>query len=685
MTAPTTTDATAPAVETAATNGLTDHLDAAKDTLAEKSATVAAAKPLTPEEIVDRLVPNEPRISPDGRHVLFTVAPGGKKGEHKEQAIWISRDGAPAAAFTAGTANDASPRWSPDGTTILFTSDRAERGESKLYLIAAGGGEARPLGDLQGDLSSPTFSPDGTKVAVLRRDPETPEEKKRKETKDDAIVVDEELKRVRLWVVETGSGKATCLTYGDRNVWSCAWSPDGERIAFLTTGSPEVNTIFDPGELWTVPASGGLWSHVAAFGALVSDPVYVETADGLQIAVKGSLHRDDPVDSVWTVPTAGGTSRNLLAGYDGQVESLVARSGDLAVRMVERTHGLAYGLDPVSGELTLLTPSAIAWKGSLQGGPTFSTDGTRMAFVWSDGSTPEEVFLGNAGGDAAPVSELGKAFHGRLAAVEVVQWQSSDGMDVEGVLTYPAGYTPGTRYPLVVEIHGGPSWQWEERMMLDWHDWAQFLASHGYAVLQPNPRGSTAYGSAFQKALQDDVGGGEAQDLISGAEAMVARGIADGERLGIGGWSWGGYLTARTVTVTTMFKAAVMGAGLSNIVSDHGQDDIPSCNKLYFPGELYHEMDAYWAASPIREIASCTTPTLILHGDSDARVHPAQGMEFHRALRTLGIPTRFVRYPREGHGIGERLHQLDLLRRLIDWYDRFLKPEGERGKGLTFR
>ena len=200
----------------------------------------------------------------------------------------------------------------------------------------------------------------------------------------------------------------------------------------------------------------------------------------------------------------------------------------------------------------------------------------------------------------------------------------------------------------------------------------------------PIPRGSTAYGAAFQKALQDDVGGGEAQDLISGAQAMVERGIADGDRLGIGGWSWGGYLTARTVTVTTIFKAAVMGAGLSNIVSDHGQDDIPNANLLYFPGQLYDQIDAYWAASPIREIAGCTTPTLILHGDNDARVHPAQGMEFHRALRTLGVPTRFVRYPREGHGIGERLHQLDLLRRLLDWYDRFLKPDGEGGKGLTF-
>ncbi len=592
---------------------------------------------------------------------------------------------APPKPFTAGTAYDHSPRWSPDGTTILFISDREERGQSKLYLIATAGGEARSLGDLKGDLSAPEFSPDGKTIAVLRADPETPEEKKRKEDKDDAIVVDEDLKRIRLWVVDITSGQATCLTYGNRNVWSFAWSPDSERIAFLTTGSPEVNSIFDGGELWTVAATGGISKHVTRFGSLVGDPVYVTTADGLQIAVKGSVHRDDPVNSVWTVPVEGGEPRNILAGYEGQVELLVPRGSSLGVRMVERTHGLSYGLDAATGELTPLTPTAIAWKGSLSGGPTFSADGSRMAYVWSDGSTPEEVFLGGVSGtDAARVSELGKDFNGRLAPVEIVRWNSTDGMEIEGLLTYPLGYTPGTRYPLIVEIHGGPSWQWEECMMLNWHDWAQYLASHGYAVLMPNPRGSTAYGATFQKALQDDVGGGEAQDLISGAQAMVERGIADGDRLGIGGWSWGGYLTARTVTVTTIFKAAVMGAGLSNMVSDHGQDDIPNANLLYFPGQLYHQIDAYWAASPIREIAGCTTPTLILHGDSDARVHPAQGMEFHRALRTLGVPTRFVRYPREGHGIGERLHQLDLLRRLLDWYDRFLKPDGEGSKGLTF-
>jgi len=640
-------------------------------------------QPFTPEELADRLGPESPRISPDGRAVVYAAAARGQKGEHKEQGLWIGRDGAATARpLTAGTAHDAFPRWAPDGAHVLFCSDRHQRGDdtAKLYLLPLDGGEARPLGDLQGDLSAPTWSPDGRTVAVLRKDPETPEEKRRKETRDDPIVADEYPKPNRLWAVDVASGRARCLTHGDHHLWSYAWTPDGAHLAILTTEAPDINTIFDAGNLWLVPLAGGIARHVVTFPVLPSDPVVVELPDGPAVAVRGNNHRADPSDSVWIVPLAGGAPRNLLPDYPGIVEELVRRPGTpggLGVRIIERTHGLVYGLDAATGALTPLTPGGLHGTGSVLAGLSFSADGSRLAMVWSDSATPEEVYLGDAGGHGAPVSDLGAPFHGRLCSVETIRWASTDGVEIEGLLTYPAGYTAGTRYPLVVEIHGGPSWQWEDRAMLDWHDWAQMLASRGYAVLAPNPRGSTGYGAKFQQLLQDDVGGGEAQDLISGARALVERGIADPDRLGIGGWSWGGYLTAWTITQTTMFRAAVMGAGLANMVSDHGQDDIPAMNLWLYPGHPYdpQHLDHYWRSSPIRHIAKVRTPTLILHGDADARVHPAQGMEYHRALKTLGVPVEFVRYPREPHGIKERAHQIDLMRRVVAWYDRWL---GER-------
>ncbi len=648
------------------------HLEAAED------RALRSGQPLTPEELTDRLTPSDPRLSPDGRHVLFAVAPKGKKGEHKEQGIWISRDGAPARPFTGGTAHDANARWSPDGKQVLFCSDRAERGDDKfrLYLIDADGGEARPLGDLQGELTMPSWSPDGRTVALLRKEPETPEEKARKEERDDAIVADENLKPTRLWAIDVATGRARCLTYGTRQIWSYAWAPDGTQLAILTTSSPDINTLFDAGDLWLVPLSGGLPKHVAAFPVLPHNPAFVETPDGPVIAVRANNHRADPSDSVWIVPVTGGEPRNLLPGYPGVVEDLVelpGSPGTVGMRMVERTHGLLYALNIASSELQAMTPAAFHGRGTVLSAPSFSADGRRVAFVWSDGITPEEVYVGEVGGESAAVSTLGESFRGRLAPVETVRWASTDGVEIEGLLTLPTNYEPGKRYPLVVEIHGGPSWQWEDRVFLDWHDWAQMLAGNGYAVLAPNPRGSTGYGSPFQQLLQDDVGGGEAQDLISGARAMVERGIADPDRLGIGGWSWGGYLTAWTITQTDLFKAAVMGAGLANMVSDHGTDDIPAMNLWLYPGQPYDHLDHYWQSSPIRHITNVKTPTLILHGDQDARVHPTQGMEYHRALKTLGVPTEFVRYPREGHGIQERAHQIDLMGRLVAWLDRWLK------------
>jgi dipeptidyl aminopeptidase/acylaminoacyl peptidase len=529
---------------------------------------------------------------------------------------------------------------------------------------------------MSGELSQAEWSADGRFVAVLRRDPESEEAKARSKERDDAVVVEEESRYTRLWVIDVGSGRARCLTSGRREMRSFAWAPNGESLVAITTEAVEYDAVFGAGDVWQIPEAGGMPRHVARLLTMPSSPVVVETGSAPVVAMRADDHRDQPSDSVWVVPLSGGEARNLLPDIAGIVEEIAplpGAPGQVAARIIERTHGRVYAVDVMDGSLTPLTPPSLAERGSVLDGISFSDDSRRLAAIWSDATTPEEVFLGNIQGSAEPVTTFGEGFRERLQPTEHVTWLSDDGVEIEGLLTYPAGYLSGQRYPLVVQIHGGPSWQWEDRVMLDWHDWAQMLASRGYAVLMPNPRGSTGYGHAFQQLLQDDVGGGESRDLVAGALAMVGRGVADRDRLGIAGWSWGGYLTAWTISQTDIFRAAVMGAGLSNMVSDHGQGDIPSANLLYYPGQPYDHMDNYWQTSPIRYAAAVCTPTLILHGDEDARVHPAQGMEFFRALKVRGVPVRFVRYPREKHGVEERAHQIDLMRRIVDWFEQHLR------------
>lgn len=635
----------------------------------------ATTEPLGYEEIVDRLIPSEPRISPDGKLVAFTVATRSKKGDHPERAIWLSRNSEPATRFSGGESHDHDLRWSPDGTRLLFLSNRKDKEKDGIYLVPVNGGEAQRLGELEGNLSSPQWSPDGATIAVLRTDEDSEEEKKRKkDDKDDPVVFEEDAHNTRLWLVDADSGKARCLTFGKRSVWSHAWTPDGKKIVFVTTPLNTINAIFQKTQLWQMPATGGIATLIGEFMPIPGSPVVREVNGEQVVALSASDHRNDPSSSVWTIPIAGGKAVNLLPGYKGAVQELIpdpASPDGLVVRIVEGTHGRIYKLSAGGGDLVPITPEPLAETGTIFSEPAVASDGRTLTCVWTSSDQPEEVYRVDEGRSTA-LTSFGAAFKDRLAPGEVVQWQSADGVTIEGILIRPRGYEDGKRYPLLVQVHGGPSWQWEDRVNLNWHDWGQMLASRGYAVLLPNPRGSTGYGSDFEKLLQDDVGGGESRDLVAGAEAMVERGIADPDRLAIGGWSWGGYLTAWTITQTQIFKAAIMGAGLANLISDHGAGDIPEANTAFYPGHPYTHWDLYAERSPLRAVTNVTTPTLILHGDNDARVSPTQGLEYYRALQVLGVPVRFVRYPREGHSIQERNHQLDLMRRIVDWLAKYV-------------
>lgn len=630
---------------------------------------------LLPEELADRLVPAQAAISPDGRYVACVVACGSQKETGKRSAIWCSKNGELATVFTSGTEMDTEPAWSPDSQSLAFLSDRAEQGKQQLYVIRAAGGEAQPLGHLAGALSQVKWSPDGESIALLRRDEMPPAEVKQQLEGFDQVVVDASPRYNRLWIV-SGAGEARQLTFGDHEIRSWDWSTDGQTIFAIRTVETGFDAVERNAAIVALPVSGGLARPIATSPVCPHYLTVAGTPDGDVIAVSGHQGRVEPAATIWTVPATGGELRNCLPGCLCSVQRIFKISGansEVGAIIARGLHSAASIVNICTGEIQLSTTAAFQENGATHSAAC-AAPGHRFALIWADGDQPEELYLAKQ--DEAPVrlTDFGKQFANRLQLVEEVFWLS-DGIEIQGLLTLPAGYEPGRSFPLVLEVHGGPSSNWSDSCFLNWHDWAQMLASNGIAVLAPNPRGSTGRGSDFERLLQDDVGGGESRDLIAGAAAMVARGLADPARLGIAGWSWGGYLTAYTITQTTMFRAAFMGAGLSNMISDHGQSDIPAANLRYFPGLPYGHWEQYWQSSPLRHINNIQTPLLIAHGDSDARVQPAQSVEMHQALKALGVPVEFVRYPHEKHSFVERSHQIDLMERITAWFRRWLLDE----------
>ncbi len=635
-------------------------------------------RPIKAKKIVDRIVPRAPSISADGTLVAFEAAPWGYKGKSASRAIWVSRNGEPARKFTPGKAVDSNPVWSPDGTKLAFLSNRNDEKKSQIFIIGLDGGEATPLGNLSGELSGLKWSPDGSELSVLRRQPETKKRKKRNEKRDDAIVADDEPRYNRIVFVDAEKGKTRKVDSGAREIWDYAWSLDGSQLAYATADETGEDAPMKKGDIWLVGADGKNPRHVAELDQTPMFLTFVDGPDGPALAVRKNGFRQHPAESIYLVDLASGTVADLLPEFPGNVDGIAALSavpGSVAILTAEGVHTNLYRFDISTRSLTSLVPSAVSSDGAIPSMPGVSASGSAVALLWSDSDKPEEIYLIRDAGDPVQITEFGKNWAGKLRPSEEISWMS-DGLEILGLLTLPERENDQP-LPLVVQIHGGPSWQWQDTCFLDWHDWTQYLVSRGFAVLTPNPRGSTGRGSEFQRGLIDDVGGGEMRDVIAGAQALVERGIADPERLGVGGWSWGGYLTAYTITRTQMFKAAVMGAGLSNMISDHGTDDIPSANLYYYPGQPYHHLDEYWESSAIKHVTNCVTPTLIVHGEADDRVHVTQGAEMYRALKTLEVPVEFVRYPREPHSFKERNHQIDLLTRIGEWFEKWLAPEGE--------
>lgn len=619
-----------------------------------------------------------PAISPDGGWIAYVIQepPDTSIGERRGQAdIWVvdfeGRLGPRRFAF--GPANEYSPKFSPDGGWIGFLSNRG--GAVQVHRIRIDGGEALPVTSFESGASFFSWSPGGDRLAVTATDP-VPEERKRvEEAGADERVIDREDRFGRLWIVEAETGEGRIVTPDDLHVQSAAWSPDGSRLALVTSRRPTNDEIIWHSRLELLDLEGNerIFIEEGVGGPVSWSP------DGGSIAFMKRYEHPEVTVGVPVTALADVESRvtKLLGlNHDGTLQSPKWLPGGerlLVVEMAGVRRRLAYlsiDKDEFDGVEEILGP--------YYGGAHFdvSTDGSKVAMLKGEPNRPPDVWAKELGflGKARRLTDLNPWIDNRaFGESHVVEWKSRDGTRIEGVLFLPPGYRKGTRYPTVISVHGGPQWAWWHGWHGTWHEWALALACRGFVVLLPNPRGSLGYGVGFARANFDDFGGGDYEDIVTGADYLVQEGITDGGRLGICGWSYGGAMSAWAITQTKRFSAAVIGAGVTNLYSFHGTTDItPTFLAKYLREVPYLRPEVYRNRSAVQFARNAGTPTLLLHGEEDTRVPVGQAYELYRGLVQTGCHAELVVYPREGHGFGEIRHQMDIVERIVGWFERYL-------------
>jgi len=634
---------------------------------------------LTAETMVDATFADDLQISPDGSRVAYVVTPVSRKDEHPASAIWLaSTDGiVPPLKLTAGTANDRAPRWSPDGSSLYFLSDRAKRGVSQLYRIALDGGEAEALTGWEPGIDSPAPMPDGLTVAFLAVNPETEEEKKRKEERDDPEVYGERWPFQRLRLLDLDSREVrTVASPGERHIVEIASSPDGSRLAVIAWPTPEIDYWNWNAELLAIDLAGDRATPICRLTSGGSDLLWAPEDHALFFlahlapGMRGG-------QAVFAVDVAGGVPRPVSPDLEACPTGIGAgQDGALYVLMAQGLDSWIGKLDPEAKRLDRLHDLAgNAWSLSV------SANGEALAVGRSGRVDYASVWAGPAGDKLQKLTDLNPALEGVAWGQQTpLQWRAPDGLAIEGLLILPPGASrEDGPFPLMTLAHGGPYGRFADELQTGWGQWGQWLATAGYAVLLPNPRGGMGRGHDFADRVAGAVGMEDWADVESGIDHLIAEGIADPRRLGIGGWSQGGFMTAWAVGQTRRFKAGIMGAGVSDWGMMVATSDLPHFEAMLggstgWEGTGPHRHDAL---SPISFAAEVTTPVLILHGAEDERVPASQARFFARALREHGVPCELVVYPREPHGIRERNHQLDLVRRVRAWVEQWLGPGWE--------
>lgn len=648
-----------------------------------------ASRIVGPEDILSLTDVTETAISPDGRHIAYVTRQKIANGPGRS-TIWIvAADGSsPPRRLTHGAMLDDSPQWSPAGDRIAFLSNRPNASlggvagvdidpETKpsakpgagdpsrqLWLIALDGGEAQPLTALDRDIRRFRWSPDGQTIALIAPDPLTADAKAERAAKRDWVEVDAPRDLSRLWLLDLTSRHLRRIAVAGRAVSDLNWSPDGQRLAVRAAATTGLNDHFYHSELLVLDATTG------SIERKLFDKVYSTgswSPDSRRLAFIAP-EADVVGIRAYVADVASGAVKQLGAKLDGTIRQVEWYRDNRTVlaRTAVHSRDILYSVDVPTDRFRPL----VAFDGRIDGFATAADGSIALTGDQPDRSADVWVYRHGALRLLTDVNPQIRSW--ALGKVEHVSWNSSrDGRPVYGVLVKPPAFVGGVPRKTVVLAHGGPHDNWSAGWQGSWMNWAHILASNGYVVLLPNPRGSSGQGTDFARATKGGWGSRDYQDVADGVDMLVARNIADPARIGIGGWSYGGFLSAWAVTHDSRFKTAIVGAAVTDPLTMALSTDTPDFVTAYFglPPSALAQMDA---SSPLRAVDRVKVPVLVLHGEQDRRVPLAQGLGFYRGLQLLGKDARMVIYPRESHWISEFEHQRDMQRRVLAWFDAHL-------------
>lgn len=661
---------------------------------------------ITAEDLYNFQLIADPQISPDGQHVVFSLKRVDKKTEKKYSNLWVvSVATGELRQFTYGDQTDRQPKWSPDGRTIGFLSNRQDEGQSQFYLLPFHGGEARSLTRLQGKIGRYEWSPDGAKIVCTFQKKEAEAiEREEDEQKKKLGIVSRHITRLafkedsvgfvgnegwHLWLIDTATGEVTQLTDSEvHSEFDPSWSPDGQTIVFRSNRAGDPDLDWDLDDLFVIPANGGEIRQLETPPGLKSDPQFSPDGKWIACYYQGDRRNRWLPKQVCIVPAAAsGPVKNLTEAFDFDAthSTLNDLSGSAVVPPTWSTDSQRLYFQVSHHGSTVLKSVSIAGTnlqevispGGAVGTYSFDQLQSTLAYFLDTPADPGQVWaLDLANGEARQLTDINRDLLAEieLGEIEEVWYQGADNNDLQGWILKPPGFDKTKQYPAILEIHGGPLLQYGRAFMHEFY----YLAAHDYVVFFTNPRGGQGYGAAHAKAIYDNWGSADYADLMAWTDLVQQKPYVDANRMGVTGGSYGGYMTNWIISHTDRFKAAVTQRSVSNFISMFGSSDLHHRFQALLGVEQFpwDDLENYWRQSPLKYFANVKTPTLVIHSEQDLRCDIEQGEQVFVALKLLGVETEMVRFPEEPHGLsrmGRTDRRVVRLQHILRWFDRYLK------------